>query len=426
MAGQSRGKGKALNTIAARSGRDPAAIVDSIQAAEKAQAKAEAAKQRAKKQIEAEEKITASKKASAAAAAAAADAVSNNADGDHDDATKDTNNEVHNNNNPSQIYSLLSPQEQYRFHCFRRSGFASKPIEKFVAKMLVDEANRRFVGRRGIVVGLGGRVSSESCNAENETEYNGATAAAAIVTDGSDLNQHHNIHHSSNNSKKRKKQSKKQMLQEESKRRRVAMDQPPPYLLNNFANNNNNNGGSSGGTIQGVVPPLDQLVVPNSASEIVAVVSTLAKCYAQRLVSAARRVADAEVEEEQKSRHESTTEASTKTTTSATATVQKPISPRHLLEAHRYRSREGLDPGFWMADRVAVDGRHKKKASSSIRASVGTSEAAALGIEDRTRSCFLAAIAAQDAYYEARTNEVEEEGDSINNKEEVKMDVDKE
>jgi len=79
-----------------------------------------------------------------------------------------------------------------------------------------------------------------------------------------------------------------------------------------------------------------------------------------------------------------------------------------------------------MADRVAVDGRHKKKASSSIRASVGTSEAAALGIEDRTRSCFLAAIAAQDAYYEARTNEVEEEGDSINNKEEVKMDVDKE
>jgi len=289
----------------------------------------------------------------------------------------------------------------------------------------VDEANRRFVGRRGIVVGLGGRVSSESCNAENETEYNGATAAAAIVTDGSDLNQHHNIHHSSNNSKKRKKQSKKQMLQEESKRRRVAMDQPPPYLLNNFANNNNNNGGSSGGTIQGVVPPLDQLVVPNSASEIVAVVSTLAKCYAQRLVSAARRVADAEVEEEQKSRHESTTEASTKTTTSATATVQKPISPRHLLEAHRYRSREGLDPGFWMADRVAVDGRHKKKASSSIRASVGTSEAAALGIED-TRSCFLAAIAAQDAYYEARTNEVEEEGDSINNKEEVKMDVDKE
>ncbi|KAL7436656.1 hypothetical protein ACHAXM_005297 [Skeletonema potamos] len=392
MAGQSRGKGKALNTIAARSGRDPAAIVDSIQAAEKAQAKAEAAKQH----------------------------------GDHDDATKDTNNEVHNNNNPSQIYSLLSPQEQYRFHCFRRSGFASKPIEKFVAKMLVDEANRRFVGRRGIVVGLGGRVSSESCNAENETEYNGATAAAAIVTDGSDLNQHHNIHHSSNNSKKRKKQSKKQMLQEESKRRRVAMDQPPPYLLNNFANNNNNNGGSSGGTIQGVVPPLDQLVVPNSASEIVAVVSTLAKCYAQRLVSAARRVADAEVEEEQKSRHESTTEASTKTTTSATATVQKPISPRHLLEAHRYRSREGLDPGFWMADRVAVDGRHKKKASSSIRASVGTSEAAALGIEDRTRSCFLAAIAAQDAYYEARTNEVEEEGDSINNKEEVKMDVDKE
>lgn len=401
--GQSRGKGKALESIAARSGRDPAAIIDSIQAAEKAQAKAEAAKQRAAK-------IEASKKAAAAKAASKkrSSEASSNTD-DEDETTKEDNTtEV---NQPSQIYSSLSPQEQYRFQCYRRSGFASKPIEKFVAKMLVDEANRRFVARRSTVVGLGGKSfvnNSHTLNGEDTGE------AAASVTDCSDLD--HNVH---STNKKRKKQSKRQMLQEESKRRRIAMDQPPPFLLDSFnigSGSASSSGLNSSSTQGGSVPPLDQLVVPTSASEIVAVVSTLAKCYAQRLVSAARRVADAGDDQE---RQEAPTAKSP-------AIAQKPISPQHLLEAHRYRSRAGLDPGFWMADRVVdVHGR-KEASSSSIRASVGTSEAAALGTEDRTRSCFLAAIAAQESYDEARTKEAEtEDDDGKNDIEGVKMDVDK-
>lgn len=397
--GQSRGKGKALESIAARSGRDPAAIIDSIQAAEKAQAKAEAAKQRAAK-------VEASKNAAAAKAASKKRGSGSDVGttDDEDETAKDNTTEV---NQPSQIYSALSPQEQYRFQCYRRSGFASKPIEKFVAKMLVDEANRRYVARRGTVVGLGGGKSSfMNGGGGNNNNMNGEDqedAATAVVTDASDVDQHH-----SNNSKKRKKQSKKQMLQEESKRRRIAMDQPPPYLLQSFINNGG--GGSASSCCLnssstrgrgGVSPPLDQLVVPNSASEIVAVVSTLAKCYAQRLVSAARRVVDAEEEGQGRA---------------SVAKVQKPISPQHLLEAHRYRSRAGLDPGFWMADRV-VDVRRREEASSSLstHASVGVSEAAALGTEDRTRSCFLAAIAAQDAYDEARAKEAEKDG---------KMDID--
>merc|ERR1712083_949468 len=180
------------------------------------------------------------------------------------------------------------------------------------------------------------------------------------------------------------------------------MDQPPPFLLDSFNNGGSGSASSSGlnssSTHGGGIPPLDQLVVPTSASEIVAVVSTLAKCYAQRLVSAARRVADAEEEPE---RPEAPAAKSP-------AIAQKPISPQHLLEAHRYRSRAGLDPGFWMADKVVdVHGKKEASSSSSIRASVGTSEAAALGTEDRTRSCFLAAIAAQDAYDEARTKDSE-------------------
>eukprot|EP00985_Skeletonema_marinoi_P006154 scaffold2673_cov119-Skeletonema_marinoi.AAC.6 len=75
--------------------------------------------------------------------------------------------------------------------------------------MLVDEANRRFVARRGTLVGLGGmrlQVNSGS-SANNGHSINGEDeATAATVTDGSDLD-HHHIH---SNNKKRKKPSKRQ------------------------------------------------------------------------------------------------------------------------------------------------------------------------------------------------------------------------
>ena len=402
MAGQSRGKGKALNTIAARSGRDPAAIVDSIQAAEKAQAKAAAAaaKKAAVKKSEEE----------AAAAAAAAKRKAEQEKETSSSLPTTIDNEVRNNITPAQIYSSLSPQEQYRYECFRRSGFASKPIEKFVANILIDEANKRFVSRRGTISGLGGRFNNNHHGKDNYYDGVVGGANAATVTDSSDADNTH--------SKRKKKQSKKQMLREESKRRRIAMDHPPPYLLPE-----SNSGSGSALKAGSIVPPLDQLVVPSSAPEIVAVISTLAKSYAQRLVSAARRVADAE-NEQQKCLDESSTKEETASSSSTTlaSSSATPISPHHLLEAHRYRSRVGLDPGFWTADRVDVDGSSRKGASSIQRASssVGTSEAAALGVEDRTRSCFLAALAAQDAYDKMTTNT-----NGVEKIDEEKMDVDK-
>ena len=411
MAGQSRGKGKALNTIAARSGRDPAAIVDSIQAAEKAQAKAAAAaaKKAAVKKSEEE----------AAAAAAAAKRKAEQEKETSSSSLTAIDNEVNNNITPAQIYSSLSPQEQYRYECFRRSGFASKPIEKFVANILVDEANKRFVSRRGIISGLGGRFNNHHNWKDNF--YGGVgTISAATVTDSSDADNGH--------SKRKKKQSKKQMLREESKRRRIAMDHPPPYLLpdSNSGSSGSNCTQKAGST---TIPQLDQLVVPSSAPEIVAVISTLAKSYAQRLVSAARRVANAE-HEQQKCLDESSTKEETASSSATATATATPILPHHLLEAHRYRSRVGLDPGFWMTERVDVDGSSRKATSSIHHASssVGTSEAAALGIQDRTRSCFLAAIAAQDAYDKvtANTNDVEKNMSSDKHKEdENKMDVDK-
>ncbi|KAL9179349.1 hypothetical protein ACHAXT_008639 [Thalassiosira profunda] len=328
-----KGKGKALNAIAAASGRDPAAIVKSVTEANKALEAEEAAKRSA---IEAKAREEAS---------------------------------------ASQIYASLSPGEQYRFECFRRCGFASKPIEKFVAQMMVEEAERRYLNRRGAVVGLGSSMAGEGASQDN--------SAAATVTDTSDADSSKKA----TASKKRKKESKRKMLKEESKRRRAAMDQPLPYFLG--GGGNGGNGENSGG---GSTPPLDNLVVPKSSSEIVAVVSTLAKCYGQRLVAAAKRVADAE-EEEKKLSGDADAESLTK----------KPLQPHHFLEAHRHRARAGVDPGFWMSGRVEGG---KKGLNQST--GVGTAEAAALGTVDRGRACHLAALAAQEAF----DNAVDEEEES--------------
>ena len=364
-----KGKGKALNAIAAASGRDPAAIVKSVNDAETA---AKAAAARAKAEEEA-------KRAAAIA-----------------EAERKAREEV----TSAQIYAKLSPEEQYRFECFRRCGFASKPIETFVAGMLVEESKKRYLARRGAMVGLGASLSGGGLDGSGDST---TLNTAAAVTDTSDVDS------SITTSKNRKKQSKKQLLREESKRRRAAMDQPPPYFLG--AGTANGNGSSvGGGHSSGGVPPLDNLVVPESASEIVAVVSTLAKCYGQRLVAAAKRVADAEDEE---NKLNGTADSSSSSSSTPTA-----LQPHHFMEAHRHRSRAGVDPGFWMADRISQSSRSSNKVNSSCGGSNGggggVAESAALGTVDRDRMCYLAALAAQDAY----DKEAEEEYDEGHKKEE--------
>jgi len=335
-----KGKGKALNAIAAASGRDPAAIVKSVTEAEAA---AKAAAARAKAEEEAKEAEEARKAREEVTAA--------------------------------QIFGSLSSEQQYRFECFRRCGFASKPMEKFVAKMLVEEAEKRYLARRGAMVGLGGALSGGDGYVYDDAPQN----ITAAVTDTSDADSK-----KSNAQKKRKRQSKKHIVREESKRRRAAMDQPQPYFLGGNNGIFNSRSGSEGSGTSHQAPPLDNLVVPDSASEIVAVVSTLAKCYGQRLVAAAKRVADAE-EEEKNIDETSATDVSLPTT-------PKPLRPHHFLEAHRHRARAGMDPGFWMADRIGGG----KRESVYTKGGVGVAEAAALGTVDRDRACYLAALAAQD------------------------------
>ena len=424
---QQRGKGKALNALAAASGRDPAAI-------------AAAAKSSAEKAAQAEAEAAAAAEAEAHAKAIA------EAEAEAEKLNAAAANAKEEEDNQTQIYNSLSPQEQYRFECFRRCGFPSKSIEKFVAKMMVEEAQRRYAGRRGAVMGLGGSfdgaVSGAGAKAADESGVLGKSmnsSASNTVTDVSSTSDGE----ASLNKKlnKRKHKSKKNLLKEESKRRRAAMDQPLPYTFGGSCTKNNGGGGSNTGTGENCVPPLEHLVVPNSASEIVAVVSTLAKCYGQRLVAAARRVADAEEEAERLERSHSelltnenadnvTTDSKVASSTQSIApkmpSTPKPLLPHHFREAHRHRVQAGIDPGFWMADRPS--GRDTRKPG-------GVLAAAALGSVDRNHTGYLAALAAQDAYTDhveklRKDEEEQQKEQKMNNcaheasKNESKMEVD--
>lgn len=69
------------------------------------------------------------------------------------------------------------------------------------------------------------------------------------------------------------------------------------------------------------IPRLSELCANGQAEEIAIVVSTLAKSYAQRLVTAARQLCD---------------------------NPEQPIQPEQILEALHARQAKGLDPGFFL------------------------------------------------------------------------------
>ena len=357
-----RGKGKALNAIAAASGRDPAAIVKSVTEAE---ASAKAATATRARVVEEEVRRAAAREKVKA----------------RDEATV------------SQVFNLLSPQEKFRFICFRRCGFASKPMEKFVAKMLVDATEKRHLVRTGTLIGLGVRLSVGvgSSIYEGCSPSNNSTAAATVIS-GADLS-------SRAVNRKRKKKSTKQVLMNESKRRLVMMDQPWSYFL-------------EGPLCMSRLPApsLSNLVVANSVSEIVSVVSTLAKCYGQRLVAAAKRVADAEDKEK------NINGASLADDTTSSLTLLRPLQPRHFIEAHKHRARAGLDPGFWLAGHVG----HSEQGLVFHKGGEGIAEAAALGLVDRDSLCYFAALGAQDE----NDRESEKDDEKNQSKEDIKADVD--
>ena len=100
----------------------------------------------------------------------------------------------------------------------------------------------------------------------------------------------------------------------------------------------------------------------DQAEEITLVTSTLAKVYAQRLVTAARQVATAQGWSD-----------------------TEPLLSKHIMEAHHARQQAGIDPGFFMT-----------RPERSMGVSPWT--AAALGVVDRFQQSRAAALQAQDDY----------------------------
>mmetsp|Transcript_13172 Transcript_13172/g.28654 ORF Transcript_13172/g.28654 Transcript_13172/m.28654 type:complete len:383 (+) Transcript_13172:90-1238(+) len=329
-----KGKGNALNQIAAASGRDPAAIVKSVADAEKS-AKAEAKKKEETQNLAEQE-------------------------GADDDLSKD-------DVPPAQrLYNSLTLRDRYRFECFRRCGFASDPISRHVARCLVEEAERRYTMRQGTISSLG--VGQMNPTLE--------IADSSGADDGQ-----------STGKRKMKSLSNDRILREESKRRRVTMSKSFPYLTLTGKGNPNTGTGEGNRSF----PPLDHLVLPGAAPDIVSVVSTLAKAYCQRLVSAGRRVADAERETEQDVFGPRATELEQSKSAS--------LKPRHYLAACHFRKR--MD-GFWMSA--------QQTGNSGVSSSA---EAAALGRVNRNHQAYLAALASQDSCNKEIEDDVSTETDGM-------------
>lgn len=343
-----RGKGKALNNIAALSGRDPAAIVKSVTEAE------------------------ASMKKDVAIIAVDDDGELARASKDKLSSSATTT--------ASRTFDLLSPQEQHRFRCFRRCGFASKPMEEYIARKLVTEVERRRTLRMGATIsGLATTAGSKSGGEEWDKTNNGN----AVAVDASDT---------TDGSKKRKRKSTKQILNDQMKRRLVVLDRP---LMGKEDEDGRQRSKQQQHQQQQqkqrVIPSLSNLVVANSSQEIVTIVSTLAKCYGQGLVAAAKRVANVATT--------TTTTATTEDDNAATAgNDPTPLRPHHFIEAYEHRVRAGLDPGFWMMGSnttTTIGGGRGRSTCHSV------TEAAALGKKNNVNNDNLyyhAALAAQNIY----------------------------
>ena len=141
-----------------------------------------------------------------------------------------------------------------------------------------------------------------------------------------------------------------------------------PYVKNNGTSNDTRTTAAAA-TLK--KRSLNDMVPPGQADEITVVVSTLAKAYAQRLVTAARRVAAAEGTDE-----------------------TQPLQPSHVLKAYHSRVEAGLDPGLFMQKpRVAI----VKETSATVAAALGT-----VDVNDLQRSAALAAQEEYDKYMESK------------------------
>jgi len=166
--------------------------------------------------------------------------------------------------------------------------------------------------------------------------------------------------------------------------------------------------------------PLRDLVssVPSGqADDIVMVVSTLAKIYAQRLVSTAHKL-KREQQQQQQQQQLAITAGTTTTTTgegeenddsnrapvvspetpSTTTEATASLQPDDVWKAWEQRTRSGQDPGFFFQHNPAVNTGSMNPSLSAAPAVVACGGGGATTAFDDHSARRLAAMAAQDAY----------------------------
>jgi len=169
---------------------------------------------------------------------------------------------------------------------------------------------------------------------------------------------------------------------------------------------------------------LSDLVQPGQADSISMVVATLAKVYAQRLVSAARVAAQQQDAAKQTAAVAATNNNNTNTNSVSSSSeapaisgadsasyneqpqqqqYQSPLEPRHVWQALRERQTQGMDPGFFLQENEGLQW------NSTVHST-----------HDRRR---LAALQAQEEYDAFMKSEQEKEESTASQKDSDNMDV---
>jgi hypothetical protein len=160
------------------------------------------------------------------------------------------------------------------------------------------------------------------------------------------------------------------------------------------------------------------------AQDIVTVVSTLAKIYAQRLAAAAVQVSQQRwhQQQQQKQPPRSDDDSPSRVGNGQRASVDRPLEPEDVLEAYRLRAAAGLDPGFYLQPHDGISAGSiapptPTAAIANLLTSTGGSGGGGeyLGLLGQNHSNHLgeaavleqhrrlAALAAQDEYDKSRT-----------------------
>eukprot|EP00536_Pseudo-nitzschia_multiseries_P010344 jgi/Psemu1/326017/estExt_fgenesh1_pg.C_3110008 len=234
----------------------------------------------------------------------------------------------------AQVLSTFSRMEQSRFEAFRKAAFPGDAIAKYVAHCLVHEQHRPLSGAEGM-----------------------GCPSAAEDADASDS--------------------------------LLGAARRPPSTVRAKHKTRFRHLRPVGGANRR--PVLSEVVAPGQAGDITVVVSTLAKEYAQRLVTEARK------HTAERRRRNAAAERNNDHNGDHDHDDDPAIAPGDILRAYAHREARGLDPGFFLQGHRPSNNR---SGSGGADVSGMLADPDAHTRQDRTRSV---ALAAQEAYDREQT-----------------------